>query len=157
HSRGMVNSIIFREDADPIAFLNASGDSEGGAEASADYFTDKWSRVESFARTGSFDTVEDDGQMSSEEASSASAHVRPVSQHEEVADHDWMESAWRSRYQCPDSFGEMSSVSRAKARRGEEAPEEEEEEEADHRVETTETDRGRITQAAIDPDEESAI
>ena len=157
HLRGMVNSIIFREDADPIEFLNALGDLDGGAEALADYFTDKWSRVESFARTGTFDTLEDDGQMLSEEALLASAHVRPVLQHEEVADSDWMELAWLLRYQCPDLFGEMLLVLRAKARRGEDAPEEEEEEEADHRVETTETDRGRITQAAIDPDEESAI
>ncbi|MGQ0598953.1 hypothetical protein, partial [Aquabacterium sp.] len=157
HLRGMVNSIIFREDADPIEFLSALGELDGGAEALADYFTDKWSRVESFARTGTFDTMEDDGQMLSEEALLASAHVRPVLQHEEVADSDWMELAWLLRYQCPDLFGEMLLVLRAKARRGEEAPEEEEEEESDGKVETSDTDRGRITQAAIDPDEESAI
>src|SRR5450830_1610275 len=44
--RGMVNSVIFREDADPLEFLNAMGDLEGGSEALADYFEEKWDRVE---------------------------------------------------------------------------------------------------------------
>jgi hypothetical protein len=159
HLRGMVNSIIFREDADPIEFLQALGDLEGGSEALANYFADKWSRVESFARTGSFDTMDDDGQMMPEQALLASAHVRPVLQHDEVADNDWMELAWLLRYQCPDLFCEMLLVLRAKALRGEGAPgdDEEEAEESDGKVETGDTDRGRITQAAIDPDEESAI
>jgi hypothetical protein len=157
HLRGMVNAIIFREDADPIEFLQALADLEGGSEALADYFTDKWSRVESFARTGNFDALEDDGQMLSEQALLASAHVRPVLHHDEVADSDWMELAWLLRYQCPDLFSEMLLVLRAKARRGEQAHEEEEDEEDDGKVETSATDRGRITQASLDPDEESAI
>jgi hypothetical protein len=159
HLRGMINSIIFRDDADPIEFLQAVGDLEGGSEALANYFADKWGRVESFARTGSFDTMEDDGQMLSEQALLNSAHVRPVLQHDEVADQDWMELAWLLRYQCPDLFIEMLLVLRAKALRGEDAPgdDEEEAEENDGKVETGDTDRGRITQAAIDPDEESAI
>ncbi len=158
HLRGMVNSIIFREDADPVEFLTALGDLEGGAEALANYFAEKWSRIESFARTGSFDAMEDDGQMMSEQALLASAHVRPVLQHDEVADQDWMELAWLLRYQVSDLFTEMLMVLRAKALRGEDAPgDDEDEEETDHKVETGDTDRGRITQAAIDPDEESAI
>ncbi len=156
HLRGMVNSVIFREDADPLEFLEALANTEGGSEALADYFTDKWSRVESFARTGTFDAMEDDGQMLSEQALLASAHVRPVLQHDEVADSDWMELAWLLRYQCPDLFTETLLVLRAKAQRGEEA-EDDEEEESDGKVDTRETDFGRVTQAAIDPDEESAI
>jgi len=156
HLRGMVHGIIFRDDADPIAFLQALADLEGGSEALADYFTDKWSRVEAFARTGTFDPLEDDGQMLSEQALLASAHARPVLQHDEVSDSDWMELAWLLRYQCPDLFTEMLLVLRAKARRGEHAHEEEEEDD-DGKVETSATDRGRITQASIDPDEESAI
>jgi hypothetical protein len=159
HLRGMVNSIIFREDADPLEFLHAVGDLEGGSEALANYFADKWSRMESFARTGTFDIMEDDGQMLSEQALLNSAHVRPVLQHDEVADRDWMELGWLLRYQCPDLFGEMLLVLRAKALRGEDAPGDDEEdvEESDGKVETGDTDRGRITQAAIDQDEESAI
>ena len=37
HLRGMVNSIIFREDAEPMEFLTAIGDLEGGSDALADY------------------------------------------------------------------------------------------------------------------------
>ena len=48
HLRGMVNAIIFREDADPLEFLNAIGDLDGGSEALADYFTEKWARSEPF-------------------------------------------------------------------------------------------------------------
>ncbi|WP_296444024.1 hypothetical protein, partial [Rhodoferax sp. UBA5149] len=77
HLRGMVNSIIFRDDADPVEFLNAMGDLDGGSDALADYFSEKWSRVEAFARTGTFDTVEDDGEMLSETALLASAYVKP--------------------------------------------------------------------------------
>jgi hypothetical protein len=32
HLRGMVNSVIFREDADPVEFLNAIGELEGGSK-----------------------------------------------------------------------------------------------------------------------------
>ena len=45
HLRGMVNSIVFRDGADPLEFLNAIGDLEGGSEALADYFSEKWSRI----------------------------------------------------------------------------------------------------------------
>ena len=42
HLRGMVNSIIFREDADPLEFLHAVGDLEGGSEALADRIYRVW-------------------------------------------------------------------------------------------------------------------
>ncbi len=158
HLRGMMNSIIFRDDADPVAFLTAIGDLEGGAEALADYFTEKWSRIEAFAWTGVFDAMEDDGRMLSETALLASAYVKPKLDEDEVADQDWMQMAWTLRYQCPDLFIEMLLVLRAKARAHDLGRSEEEESaEDDGKVETSATDRGKITQAALDPDEESAI
>ncbi|MDO9164525.1 MAG: hypothetical protein Q7U13_00320 [Rhodoferax sp.] len=157
HLRGMVNSIIFREDADPVEFLNAMGDLEGGSEALADYFSEKWSRVEAFARTGTFDTVEDDGEMLTETALLASAYVKPRIEQDEVADHDWMELAWLLRHECPDLFIEMLIVLRAKARAHDMGLEEEETEEDDGKVETGDTDRGKATPAARESDEESAI
>ena len=157
HLRGMVNSIIFREDADPVEFLNAMGDLEGGSEALADYFSEKWSRVEAFARTGTFDTVEDDGEMLTETALLASAYVKPRIEQDEVADHDWMELAWILRHECPDLFIEMLIVLRAKARAHDMGLEEEETEEDDGKVETGDTDRGKATPAARESDEESAI
>jgi hypothetical protein len=158
HLRGMVNSIIFREDADPLEFLNAIGDLEGGSEALADYFTEKWSRIEAFARTGTFDAMDDTGELLSKAALQASAYEKPRIDQDEIADHDWMELAWLLRYECPDLFMEMLSVLRAKARAHDAGLEEEEDaEEDDGKVETGDTDRGKATPAARESDEESAI
>lgn len=158
HLRGMVNSIIFRDDADPMAFLNAIGDLDGGSDALADYFSEKWSRVEAFARTGTFDAMDDHGEMLSQTALLASAYVPPRLEPDEVADRDWMQLAWILRYQCPDLFIEMLMVLRAKASAFDAAFEDEEDaEEDDGKVETGDTDRGKATPSARESDEESAI
>jgi hypothetical protein len=158
HLRGMVNAIIFRADADPVEFLTAIGDLEGGADALADYFAEKWSRIEAFARTGTFDAMEDDGEILSEDALFSSAYVKPRLEQDEVADQDWMELAWILRYQCPDLFIEMLLVLRAKARAFDLGINEEgDTDEDDGKVETSATDRGKVTQAVRESDEESAI
>lgn len=76
---------------------------------------------------------------------------------DEVADSDWMQLAWLLRYQNPDLFIEMLLVLRAKARAFALGLDEEDLLEDDGKVETGDTDRGKATPAAIDPDEESAI
>lgn len=157
--RSMVNSVIFRDDGDPLEFLTAIGDLEGGSEALAHYFEEKWSRIEAFARTGHFDTVEDDGAMLSDDALLASLYVRPHIEQDEVADRDWMQLAWLLRYECRDLFIETLLVLRAKARAhdlglGES---EEPEEEGEVKFDISETDRGQATPAARTSDEESAI
>lgn len=158
HLRGMVNAIVFREDADPVAFLTAVGDLEGGSEAMANYFAEKWARIESFARSGNFDTDEEVGEMMSESELLASAYVNPRVHLDEVADQDWMELAWRMRYECPDLFTETLLVLRAQARAHDlGVGSEEETDEEDTRVETRDTDRGHGTPAARDDEEESAI
>ena len=158
HLRGMVNSIIFRPDADTLTFLEAIGNLEGGSEALADYFSEKWSRIEAFARCGTFDTVEDDGEMLSETALYASAYAKPRLEQDEVADQDWMELAWLLRYECPDLFIEMLLVLRAKVRAFDAGQgEEEDDDEDDGKVETGDTDRGKATPAVLESDEESAI
>lgn len=157
HLRGMMNAVIFRPGSDPVAFLTAIGDLEGGSEALADYFEEKWSRVEAFARTGGFDTVDDDGAILSEDELRANAWARPKLEHDEVADQDWMELAWLLRYELPDLFIEMLLVLRAKARAFELGLDAEEPEPEDGKVETRDTDLGAITQVVLDSDEESAI
>ncbi len=158
HLRGMVNSVIFRDDADPVEFLNAIGDLEGGSEAMADYFSEKWGRIETFARTGTFNAADEDGEILSEQALLASAYVQPRVEMDEVADQDWMQLAWLMRYECPDLFIETVLVMRAKARAHDLGLDEDEEvEEDDGKVETSDTDRGSATPAARDDDEESAI
>lgn len=161
HLRGMMNAVIFREDADPLEFLNAIGDLEGGSEALADYFEEKWSRIEAFARSGTFDTAEDDGDLLSEDELRASAYAKPRVEQDEVADQDWMELAWLMRHQCPDLFIEMLIVLRAKAHAyelgldGSDVQSQPANE--DGKVETGATDRGQATPAALESDEESAI
>ena len=158
HLRGMVNSIIFRDDADPMAFLTAIGDLEGGSDALADYFSEKWSRVEAFARTGLFDAMEDHGDMLSQDELLAKAYEKPKLEEDEVADRDWMQLAWILRYQLPDLFIEMLMVLRAKASAFDAGfGDEQEVEEDDGKVETGDTDRGKATPAKRDSDEESAI
>ena len=158
HLRGMVNSIIFRDEADPIEFLTAIGDLEGGSDALADYFSEKWSRVEAFARTGSFDAMDDHGDMLSQDELLAKAYEKPKLEQDEVADQDWMQLAWILRYELPDLFIEMLLVLRAKASAFDAGfGEAEEAEEDDGKVETGDTDRGKATPAKRDSDEESAI
>jgi hypothetical protein len=158
HLRGMVNSIIFREGADTVEFMDAVGNLEGGVEALSDYFAERWGRVEAFARTGTFDTAEDDGQMLSRSELLASAYVKPRVEQDEVADQDWMELAWILRYQCPDLFVEMLLLLRARAVAFNRAFDEDEEpEEDDGKVDTRDTDQGKATPAARVSDEESAI
>ena len=158
HLRGMVNSIIFRDDADPIAFLTAIGDLEGGSDALADYFSEKWSRVEAFARTGSLDAMDDHGDMLSQDELLAKAYEKPKLEQDEVADKDWMQLAWILRYELPDLFIEMLLVLRAKASAFDAGlGEDQADEEDDGKVETGDTDRGKATPAKRDSDEESAI
>ena len=159
HLRSMVNSVIFRDDGDPLEFLTAIGDLEGGSEALANYFEEKWSRIEAFARTGHFDTVEDDGAMLSDDALLASLYVRPHIEQDEIADRDWMQLAWLLRYECRDLFIETLLVLRAKAQafHSGQGEGEELEEDGDVKFEISETDRGKATPAARTSDEESAI
>jgi len=160
HLRGMVNAVIFRDDADPLEFLNAIGDLDGGSEALADYFSDQWSRVEGFARSGSFEAADEYGKMLSQTALLASAYEKPRVQQDEIADKDWMELAWILRYELPDLFIEMLMVLRAKVSAHQAAASDEEDEEDaedDGKVETGDTDRGKATPTARESDEESAI
>ena len=158
HLRGMLNSIIFRDNADPLEFLNAIGELDGGSEALADYFSDQWSRVEAFARSGSFDPADEYGKMLSQAALLASAYEKPRVQQDEIADQDWMQLAWILRYELPDLFIEMLMVLRAKVSAHQlGAVGEEDAGEDDGKVETGDTDRGRAIPSARESDEESAI
>ena len=157
----MVNSVIFRDGGEPLEFLTAIGDLEGGSEALANYFEEKWSRIEAFARTGHFDTIEDDGAMLSDDALLASLYVRPHIDQDEVADGDWMQLAWLLRYEYRDLFVEMLLVLRAKARAHDlgqsEGDELDDGDDEDVKFDLRDTDRGKATPVARDSDEESAI
>ncbi|OIQ73615.1 hypothetical protein GALL_447450 [mine drainage metagenome] len=157
HLRGMMNAVIFRDDANPLEFLTAIGDLEGGSEALADYFEEKWNRIEAFARSGTFDASEDDAELLPEDELRANAWARPRLEEDEVADQDWMQLAWLLRYELPDLFIEMLLVLRAKARAFELGQDDQEQAPDDGKVETRDTDLGQATPAARGSDEESAI
>ena len=81
----------------------------------------------------------------------------PAAVGDEVADQDWMELAWLLRHELPDLFIEMLLVLRAKARAHDLGLDEDEVDDGDGKVDLADTDRGRATPVAQDPDEESAI
>ena len=91
HLRGMLNSVIFREDADAAEFIEAIGAVDGGCDALADYLMEHWGRVESFVHTGTFDPMEDDGTIVPESALIAAAYAKPRVERDEARDGDWME------------------------------------------------------------------
>ena len=97
--------------------------------------------------------------MLSEQALFASAYAKPRVDLDEVADQDWMQLAWLLRYECPDLFIEMLLVMRAQAQAFDlgAADDGERPDEDGGKVETGDTDRGHVTPAARDDDEESAI
>ena len=151
HLRGMVNAVLFREDADAVEFLNAIGALQDGSEALANYFAEKWSRVEAFARSGSFDVQEDDGVLLPESTLLANLYVKPKVELDEVTDHDWMQVAWLLRNDCPDLFVETLMVLRAKAHAHDQGLLEEEE------AKPGESEGGKTPAAPTEEDEESAI
>lgn len=161
--RGMINSILFRDGANPVEFLNAIGDLEGGSEVLANYFLEYWSGVESFARTGTFEAIYDEGKpLSDKELVTSTHYLPPCVDQEEIADHDWMELAWVLRYQCPDLFVETLMILRARARAYSESHKGsvmhvQNNGLDDANVEVSNTDHGQTTPVVRFDDDESAI
>ena len=82
HLRGMMNVVIFREDADANEFILAIADLEFGYETLADYLSDRAEEI-----VGISDTSE------MHDASRA-----------EISDHDWKELTWLLREEHPDVY-----------------------------------------------------
>lgn len=83
HLRGMINSTIFREDADASEFINAIADLEFGYETFADYLSDRAEEVigETFAALETDDITRS-----------------------EISDHDWKELTWLLRHEHEDIY-----------------------------------------------------
>lgn len=122
--RGMINAVIHRESETAGEYLEAIGEIEDGYGVLADYFADRFDEVLDFALTGSFG--EDFGAESAmenktvtwlsekiDEIDEALHHgdaindVRPKCSRSEVADGDWMETAWVLRHEHPDIFEQI--------------------------------------------------
>jgi hypothetical protein len=119
--RGMINSVIFREGADPAEFLYEIAEVEGGYDSLADYLQERTQMVEHFYRYATFDLYEygdesktqaiDDDllNLTRDTETRASAMERA-----NVEDHDWMEVTYLLRYELPEIFREVLMKLRAR-------------------------------------------
>jgi hypothetical protein len=131
--RAMMNAVIHREEGSVHEYLQAMADIEGGSDTLADYFADHYDEVFCFATSGSFvPQLEPDSDPKThntwlmekiEEIDHGLAFgnfiedTRPLLSRSEVADGDWMETAWVLRYEVPDGFEEMMIILRDRAQK----------------------------------------
>lgn len=93
HLRGMINSVIFREDADANEFIVAIAELEFGYETFADYLSNRAEEVigETFAA------------LETENITRA-----------EISDHDWKELTWLLRHEHEDIYNIVLGLLRIK-------------------------------------------
>jgi hypothetical protein len=91
--RGMMNSVIFREDADASEFIEAIAELEFGYETFADYLSDRAEEIvgETFAA------------LDTEDISRS-----------EISDHDWKELTWLLRHEHSDIYNIVLVLLKAK-------------------------------------------
>ena len=121
--RAMMNSVIHRDLSSAAEYLEALTDIEGGSYTLADYFEDRYDEIFSFATTGIFAPQFDvDSGAKTHNTwlmekieeldhglgfGNSMESSRPVLSRAEIADGDWMETAWILRYELPDAFEEV--------------------------------------------------
>ena len=131
--RAMVNAVIHREAESACEYLETLADIEGGSSTLADYFEDRYDEVFTFVTSGSFlpeFNAETGAQTHNtwlmekiEEIDSglcfgnSMESSRPLVSRSEIADGDWMETAWLLRYQLPDAFEEVLMILRDRAQK----------------------------------------
>lgn len=93
HLRGMINSVVFRDETQTADFIKAIGEIDGGCEALVDYLSDRDHEVAHF---GKFDTFNINHEEEGQE----------VERHE-VSDRDWKELTWLLKYEHPDMFEQI--------------------------------------------------
>ena len=119
--RGMINSVIFREGADPAEFLYEIAEVEGGYDALADYLQDRIQMVEHFYRYATFDLYEYGDEVKTQAVDddlfnlTRDTETRPSAMDmANVVDHDWMEVTYLLRYELPEIFREVLLKLRAR-------------------------------------------
>lgn len=121
--RAMMNAVIHRDLTTVAEYLEAIADIEGGSQTLADYFEDRYDEIFSFATTGSFAPQFDPDSGAKthntwlmekiEEIDhglgfgNSIENARPLLSRSEIADGDWMETAWVLRYELSDAFEEV--------------------------------------------------
>ena len=121
---GMMNAVLFRDEDLTAEYLEAIGETEDGYSALANYFGERDDELLAFAMSGQFleDWHAEHGHESRsitwlnekiEEIDEAMhegdsiTNSRPKVSRSEIADHDWMETAWVLRYELPDIFEQV--------------------------------------------------
>jgi len=121
--RAMMNAVIHRDLTTAVEYLETIAETDGGSGTLADYFEDRYDEIFSFATTGSFtpqfdpdsgarthntwlmEKIEElDHGLS---LGNSIENSRPLLSRPEIADGDWMETAWILRYELPDAFEDM--------------------------------------------------
>ena len=92
HLRGMINSVLFREDADADEFIIAIAELEFGYETLADYLSDRAEEI-----VGTFNALETDDISRTE-----------------ISDHDWKELTWLLRNTHSDIYNIVLVLLKAK-------------------------------------------
>ena len=121
---GMMNAVLYRDGEMTAEYLEAIGEIEGGYEVLANYFGERDDELLAFAMSGVF-TEDFDGEHGHESKSiswlnekideldealhegNSITGSRPKVPRSEIADRDWMETAWVLRYELPDIFEQI--------------------------------------------------
>ncbi|MDE2428736.1 MAG: hypothetical protein KGM99_08415 [Burkholderiales bacterium] len=119
--RSMINSVIFREGADPAEFLYEIAEVDGGYDALVDYLYDRTEMVEHFYRYATFDLYEygdesktraiDDDLLNLTRDTESLASPLDMAN---LEDHDWMQVTYLLRYELPEIFREVLMKLRAR-------------------------------------------
>lgn len=121
---GMMNAVLYRDEEMTAEYLEAIGEMEGGYEVLANYFGERDEELMAFAMSGQFS--EDYNTEHSHESRSISwlnekieeidealhegnsiTGSRPKVARSDIADRDWMETAWVLRHELPDIFEQI--------------------------------------------------
>ena len=131
--RAMMNAVIHRDHNAVNEYLEAIAEIEGGSETLADYFEDRYDEMFSFATSGSFTPqLDPDSDAKTHNTwlmekieeidhglgfGNSIENSRPLLSRSEIADGDWMETAWMLRYELPDAFEEVMITLRDRAQK----------------------------------------
>ena len=131
--RGMMNAVVHRDSDTASEYLEAIGEVEGGVGVLADYFADRYDELFSFVSSGQF-AVQFNPEIqpvqhttwlmerideidSGLNFGNSLEERRPSVSRDEIADSDWMETAWVLRYELPDLFEEVLVMIRNRVQR----------------------------------------
>lgn len=126
--RGMINGVIFRDDADTEAFIEVLGSTEEGVRALVNYFSDRHAEIEYFFRNGTFSEMEgtDFSDIPAHDEDLSYGEIDQGNQREvvrlnEVRDSDWRQLAWHLRVEHYEIFREVLEILRRQHRAAQEA------------------------------------